>query len=254
MRGKGALVLLGCAALAFRLCQGLAGVILPARTITGPAEHYLAHGAAETGSANLVSAILFDYRGLDTLGEVAVIFAAVTGTALLFGGTRIRYGFSGLSVLVKLGMALVLPFIVVYAVSIMVFGHLTPGGGFQGGTVFATVTILLCIVYGAGFERLHFKPRLKEFLEAGGGLLFIGAGLAGLVAGGAFLSNLSAGFPKGTIGSLVSGGFIPLLNIIVGIKVGAGLASLFFSMVKDLDAGETEDQGHNGVNGEAPPS
>jgi multicomponent Na+:H+ antiporter subunit B len=70
--------------------------------------------------------------------------------------------------------------------------------------------------------------------------------MAGIAGGGAFLSNLSAGFPKGTIGSLVSGGFIPLLNIVVGIKVGAGLASLFFSMIKDLDAGETDEESRNG--------
>lgn len=236
MNWTGAGVGIGCIALLVRLAYGLAGVMPDGRALNGAAEHYLAQGAAETGAANVVSAILFDYRGLDTLGEGAVVFAAVTGIAMLFGGKRIRIGFSGLSVLVKLGMALVLPFVVVYAVSIMTFGHLTPGGGFQGGTVLATVSILLCVIYGAGFKRIHVRPRLEELLEAGGGLLFLAIGLVGLMAGGAFLSNLSAGFPKGTIGALLSGGFIPVLNLVVGMKVGTGLASLFFNMVKDLDA------------------
>ncbi|MBN2281986.1 MAG: DUF4040 domain-containing protein [Candidatus Marinimicrobia bacterium] len=43
------------------------------------AQYYLDHGAAETGSANLVTSIILDYRAYDTLGEVTVLFTAILG-------------------------------------------------------------------------------------------------------------------------------------------------------------------------------
>lgn len=204
----------------------------------GPAEHYVRAGGQETGAANLVSAILFDYRGFDTLGEAAVVFAAVAGTALVLGGGGARYGFFGMSIIARLGIALVLPFLLVYGLHLMVFGHLTPGGGFQGGTVLATASILVSLLYGAGYERLHVPPRAKEAGEALGGLLFISIGSVGVLLGLPFLTNLGAGFPRGTLGRLVSGGFIPLLNLAVGLKVGAGLSALFATLGQDLDLGQ----------------
>ncbi|HLD29130.1 MAG TPA: hydrogen gas-evolving membrane-bound hydrogenase subunit E, partial [bacterium] len=47
------------------------------------AEYYLAHGLVETGAANIVSAIILDYRGYDTLGEATVLFTAVVGAVAI---------------------------------------------------------------------------------------------------------------------------------------------------------------------------
>lgn len=43
------------------------------------AQHYLDQGLQETGAANLVAAVILDFRAYDTLGEVTVLFTAVTG-------------------------------------------------------------------------------------------------------------------------------------------------------------------------------
>ncbi len=213
------------------------GLLIPSEPKLGSTgEHYVTHTASETGASNVVAAILFDYRAFDTLGEVTVIYTTVCGVALLFAGRRYRASRQGLSFVVKRGMGLMVPFIVLYASSIVLMGHLTPGGGFQGGVIFATVTVLFCIVYGSRFEAAQIDPHKKEILESAGGLVFVGLGLLGLLGGAGFLANLGAGFPGGTPGSLYSGGTIPFLNVAVGIKVGASLSTLFYSMIKILEA------------------
>ncbi|MBN2250674.1 MAG: sodium:proton antiporter [Candidatus Altiarchaeota archaeon] len=205
-------------------------------TVTGPASHYLTNTAAETGARNVVAAILFDYRAFDTLGESTVIFTTVCGVSMLFSRRKFHRSSSGLSFISKRGIGLIVPFILMYASAIVLAGHLSPGGGFQGGTIFATVTVLMCVVYGSNFESTHFPPGKKDLLESAGALLFTGVGFFGIVAGTGFLSNLSAGFPAGEPGTIFSAGAIPLLNIAVALKVGAGLSTIFYSMIKILEA------------------
>ncbi len=213
------------------------GLVLPSFPHLGStAAHYVAHTASETGASNVVAAILFDYRAFDTLGEVTVIYTTVCGVALLFAGRRYRASRRGLSFVVKRGMALMVPFILLYASTIVLMGHLTPGGGFQGGVILATVTVLFCVVYGSHFEAAQIDPHKKDVLESFGGLFFVGLGLVGLLGGAGFLANLRGGFPGGTPGEFLSAGTIPLLNLAVGVKVGASLSTLFYSMIKILEA------------------
>lgn len=223
-----------CIGLGWWLWEGIFCMEAPSRVV-GPANHYITAAGSETGAGNIVAAILFDYRAFDTLGEISVILTTVCGVSMLFARSRYRKSSSGLSFIVRRGMALVVPFILLYASSIIVMGHLTPGGGFQGGTVLATITILFCVVYGSGFEAARIHPAVKETLESAGALLFTGIGLIGLCAGAGFLANGAAGFPIGTSGTFLSAGTIPFLNVAVGMKVGAGLSSLFYSMVKILE-------------------
>jgi multicomponent Na+:H+ antiporter subunit B len=223
-----------CGLLAVLLFQGffsLADVLYPGQA----SSHFLSRTLAETGGMNVVGAILLDYRAFDTLGETTVIFAAVSGVSLLLAGGRRIHSGHGLSYIVKRGMALLTPFILLYGASILFLGHLTPGGGFQGGSVFATVAILMCVVYGTGFEASRISVKSKETLEAGGALLFVFIGLLGAAWGGGFLANLSGPFSPGIPGSLLSGGSMPVLNLAVGLKVGAGLSSIFYAMIKILE-------------------
>ncbi|MFP4483122.1 MAG: hydrogen gas-evolving membrane-bound hydrogenase subunit E [Thermovirgaceae bacterium] len=223
-----------CLSLGWWFWKGIAALEHPGH-LTGPAAHYIARTAEDTGASNLVGAILFDYRALDTLGEATVIYTAVCGIAMLFSRSKYRKSSTGLSFIVKRGLGFVIPFILLYAAGIVLMGHLTPGGGFQGGAVFATMTILFCIVYGSNFEAARINPKVKEFIESSGAVMFTLIGLVGLIAGAGFLANSAAGFPTGKVGSVLSGGTIPLLNIAVGMKVGAGLSAIFYSMIKLLE-------------------
>lgn len=200
-----------------------------------PANHYISFAGNETGVSNIVAAVLFDYRGFDTLGEISVIFTTVSGISILFARSRYHKSSSGLSFIVRRSMSFIIPLIILYASSIIIMGHLSPGGGFQGGTVLATASICFCVVYGSSFEAARVHPWVKETVESTGCLFFAGLGLIGLCSGAGFLANGAAGFPLGSHGNFLSGGSIPLLNIAVGMKVGAGLSSLFYSMVKILE-------------------
>ena len=222
-----------CLSLGWWMWRGL--IVSADPSLFGPAAYYVANTASDTGASNIVAAILFDYRGFDTFGEATVIYTTVCGVAMLFAKRRLRRSSWGLSPIVKRGMGMMVPFILVYASSIVIMGHITPGGGFQGGAVFATVTVLFCVIYGSKFEASRISPKVKEVIESSGALLFAAVGLWGLAEGAGFLANLDAGFSSGPIGSLLSGGAIPLLNIAVGMKVGAGLSTLFYSMIKILE-------------------
>lgn len=182
-------------------------------------------------TSNVVSAIVFDYRGIDTLGEEFILFAAVTGVVLLLRPAEheepddrstasealhtIGVFAAGAGVLVGLWL--------------IAFGYITPGGGFQGGVAVASGGVLLC--FAASFRT--FSPignvELLDPLEALGAGGYVIIGLAALVSGIPFLANL---FGEGTTGTLVSGGSIPLLNWATGLEVSAALLVLFSEFLR----------------------
>jgi multicomponent Na+:H+ antiporter subunit B len=117
------------------------------------------------------------------------------------------------------GSDLLFPLLLTVGFYIVLHGHLTPGGGFQGGVVLA----------GAFFVSFLARPSRQPshvgivLIEALAGAAFIGIGLAALFGGGAFLQPL---LDKGTLGQFVSAGSLPLLYLAVGLKVGAELSGL----------------------------
>jgi multicomponent Na+:H+ antiporter subunit B len=128
---------------------------------------------------------------------------------------------------------LLLPVIVVYGVIIVLHGHLTPGGGFSGGAILGTALVLYGLTFGQEASLKIFPESVSKYLESGGVLAVIIIGLIGLFVGGYFLSNADTGIPLGEPGNLISGGFIPLLMIAIGIKVGSTLMTLFNALLED---------------------
>ena len=114
-------------------------------------------------------------------------------------------------------------------------GHITPGGGFQGGAMIASGVILSILVYGVGNSPLEFSHAYIEILESVGALGFIVLGLIGLFVGGFFLYNggtdLLNVVPANIQNVLhypdvTNAGIIPYLNIFVGLKVFVGLSAI----------------------------
>ena len=194
-------------------------------------QHIRAHAVEETGAINLVAAVLFDYRGFDTLGEITVVFSAVTSIALLFAGGKPSKSAEGLSPLAKRSVAALVPFIFLVGFYVILHGHISPGGGFQGGVVWGSLLILLGIVYGAAYAEEVITHHAKKVAESLAALSFLGLACVGLFAGGWFFSNLGIGYPRGQPGTILSAGMIPLLSLAVGVKIGAGLAAIFYFMV-----------------------
>ncbi|GAB6100298.1 Na(+)/H(+) antiporter subunit B [Halanaerocella petrolearia] len=195
--------------------------------------YYIEQGVKDTGSINLVTAILFDYRAFDTLGEATVILVVVSTISLLAGRRRPIAAYDNFSPIVYQSISLIVPFLYILGFYLIFYGHLSPGGGFTGGVIIATIFILLTITYGLRHDPEEKTLKKKSLLEKLGALGFVLAGLLGIIMGSQFLSNSQAGFNLGTPGKLMSAGIIPILNLLVGLKVGAGLSIIFIRLIKE---------------------
>lgn len=179
---------------------------------------------------NAVSAVNFDYRGLDTLVEEYIFFAAVTGLSVITRrGAREEEASSETSldepeeehadgiVWLCYGLA---PLVVAFGFYMAVHAVLTPGGGFQGGAIAGSAFAVAYLALGyRGFKRV--VPRLTEGVSALGAAGYALTGIATAVASGAFLFNTMS---LGKNGDILSGGTIWLVNLCVFVEVGAGFA------------------------------
>lgn len=131
---------------------------------------------------------------------------------------------------------LVVPFILVFAAHVTMGGHLSPGGGFSGGTVAAAGVILAMLAWGPEAIGVIRGRTVLRRLESLSGMSYVLFGLVGMFAGKAFLTNLSGGWPAGRVGALVSSGMIWALGMAIGIKVATTLISIYVR----LSASESE--------------
>jgi multicomponent Na+:H+ antiporter subunit B len=222
--GLAALLFWGIAGLpAFGHYQGAYGNQLERETV------------AERHTTNVVGAVVFDYRGLDTLGEEFILFTAVLGVALLLRKNREEEVEHAPDDTVRseavrfAGMLMVAPAFVI-GLWVVAFGYVTPGGGFQGGVVLASALLL---VYLAGSLRRYMQltpSSAVEMSEATGAGAYVVLGIAGLIAEGAYLHNFLGAGERGT---LYSGGSIPLLNWAAAIEVTAAMLVLFQEFLEE---------------------
>lgn len=129
-----------------------------------------------------------------------------------------------MTLIVKEVTRLTVGLIFLFGIYIMLHGHLTPGGGFAGGVIVALSFIHMVLAYGGDFATKKMNSRIATILESLGGLMFLSLALLGLIFAGVFFLNL---LPKGVPFELKSAGIIPLCNIAICIKVGAGLFLVF---------------------------
>ncbi len=133
----------------------------------------------------------------------------------------------GMSLIVKTVTTMTIGFIFMYGVYVILHGHLTPGGGFAGGVIVAGALVLRILAFGSDTQKEKSAEERASSFESLGALLFIGIALVGMVLTGVLFLNF---LPKGTPLHLWSAGIIPLCNIAIGIKVGAGLYTIFLAL------------------------
>lgn len=200
----------------------------PDAELNQTARYYAERTAGDIGAANIVTAIIVTYRGLDTLGEVTVLFlsASIVGLVLALGGKSTQAGRAVVPVgeLLTTGSRYLAPLIMLLGVYVFVNGHLTPGGGFQGGAILASGVLLLLLAD----PLKRFSHALIATIESFAGVTYILIGLFGLVLAGGFLDNRF--LPTGELGALFSAGAIPLIYSLIGLKVGAEFASMLASL------------------------
>jgi len=195
---------------------------VPASNRAGEVLLTMTPGVGENGAGipNAVTAVVVFYRGLDTLGEVSVLFLVSTAVGFIFSKDRSKIKReSNPNEIVRHSKTLVLPHFLLTGLYITIHGHLTPGGGFQGGVMAAGMALLLLL---AG-ERVK-QVKVLHFLEGLAGSLYILVALAGLWFAGSFLGQY---LPLGEFNTLFSGGILPIIYIFVGIKVGTEIITIY---------------------------
>lgn len=136
-----------------------------------------------------------------------------------------------------------MPLCLVYGFYVIIHGNLSPGGGFQGGTICACAIILIYLGYGTEGCGKAINGRGLHLAEALGSVAYVVFALLGIFVGLNFCNNVFAG--SGTIGEVWSGGTIVLMNYTVGIKVLAGVGSLVLLSI-GLLSGHVEEEPEEG--------
>jgi len=190
----------------------------------------------ERHATDVVNAINYDYRAFDTLGEEFILFASVMGVLLLFRPSGQGDNHDNersqledalpVSDTLRVGMQAMAGTMVVFGVYIATHGQLTPGGGFQGGVILATVPL---IVYLSGnvktLDKILSSP-VTKLAESGGA-----GGYAVMLVGAHFLTNF---LPLGKTGDLFSSGTIEVISITVGLEVTGGFLVLMKTYLREI--------------------
>lgn len=136
---------------------------------------------------------------------------------------------AGMTVIVKTVTRLIVWMILLYGMYLILHGHLTPGGGFGGGVILALAFLSIMLAYGHEYTSKWLNLKLMHDVESAAVLLFLVMGIIGVAVGGSFLVNFLS---HGSLFKLLSAGTIPILNILIGIKVGLSLFLVVWALAE----------------------
>ncbi|MBV9940665.1 MAG: hypothetical protein JO262_00950, partial [Solirubrobacterales bacterium] len=192
-------------------------------------------GVTERRATDLVTALNFDFRAFDTLGEEFILFTSVLGVVLILRQMRgeqdrpsqreaEEHSFAGASEALRALSLVLIPVILALGVYVVVHGALTPGGGFQGGVILAAGPLAVFLA-GRYLRMKTVAPTIAEELgDAIGAAGYALVGVGGLVFAGVFLKNF---LPLGAPGHLLSAGQVPLASMAVGLEVSGAFLVAF---------------------------
>ena len=152
-----------------------------------------------------------------------------------------KNGITVKNVIQPCGVDTILPLALVYICYIILHGHLSPGGGFQGGVLVAAVIALLALAYGYETASKTISFGLVHHGEGLASVCYVALAFMGAAAGAQFCQNIL--YTHGSIGDLYSSGTIFWMNVTVGVKVITGIGSISLLMIsllagKDIDTTE----------------
>lgn len=196
---------------------------------------YLERGVEEAHTGNIVTAVILNYRGLDTSGEVTVIFTALAAVLVVLVPARALTKTPPkptgpavpVSPVVRFIVSLLAPFVALFALYVMVHGHSSPGGGFQAGAILGGLFIALSIVLGADKVAPILRSPLAPWLRIAAPLAFVSAGIVGAVLTGYFL-----GYPQQPQLHLVSEWMV----LVIEVGIGVGGAMIFATIFAEMEA------------------
>lgn len=194
----------------------------------------------ERHATDVVTAVNFDYRGFDTLGEEFILFASVMGCALLLRKREDDYedppvdheysrSVPASSDAIRVAALAMIAPLVVFGLDIVLHGQLTPGGGFQGGVILGSVPLMIYLGSDYHVFEQVTSHTLVEGVEGLGVALYVLIGAAAFLSGAPFLTNV---FPLGKTGEANSSGTIFALSAATGMEVTGGMVLLMMVFFK----------------------
>ncbi|KAF0208501.1 MAG: MnhB domain-containing protein [Actinomycetota bacterium] len=198
---------------------------------------YLEKGPEEAGAENIVTDVILNYRGFDTNGEVTVIFTSLAAVcAVLLGSRKGDERPAGepsssavpVSDVVSFVVRLLSPLIAIFAVYVMLFGHISPGGGFQSGAILAALVIVTTVIVGRKQAEALVPVRIRRLLQVAAPLTFFVVGVSGLFLFGDYLA-----YPKTEGQMWLATAWLIVIGIGIGVGGAAVLASIFWTMGDD---------------------
>lgn len=200
--------------------------------------------------SNMVAAVNFDVRAIDTLGEESMLICAVTATVVLLRGhrgedmTECAGRLAGREWVERsdatvLMCRLIATTLFLYGVSIILHGTVTPGGGFQGGAIAASSFILIYLGEGYSVWRDVLQSEIFAAAEGFGGLVFALAAMVPLAFGYAAAQNV---LPLGNWKDLYSGGLMVIVNAAVGVAVIGSFGVLLLEFMEETRAPKPGDE------------
>ncbi|MED5381231.1 MAG: DUF4040 domain-containing protein [Verrucomicrobiota bacterium] len=199
------------------------------------APYYITHSIPDTYVPNLVTSVLADYRGFDTLLETVVVFIACIGIYSILRIESARTSIDetdeeiaapasydpGDSLIVRQASRFMVPFMQLFALYVIAHGHYSPGGGFQGGVILGASLILLAISFDLKFLLRQWSEKSLMLLVATGVFLYAAVGLACLFMGGNYLDY-------GTLDAVLPGKQdMARSHGILLVEIGVGITVMF---------------------------
>ena len=204
-------------------------------------QRYIENGLQETGSVNIVTGMILDYRAFDTLGESHVLFVATCTVLILLRvdkkGRKDEAAEQAMNdrlkepkndMILQAVAKILVPPIIIFGIYVVLFGHLGPGGGFSGGAIIGAGLILYLEAFGFVKTERFFKESTYKKMSFGALTCYCVCKSYSFYTGANHIHSI---IPLGTPGAILSSGLILILNICVGIVV-AGTMYTFYVMFR----------------------
>ena len=196
--------------------------------------YYIENALADTKSVNAVTGMILDYRAFDTLGESFVLFSGVTCVLILLRGLKddslpVKHGFVvDKDPIVRYVAGFVIPIVFIFGVYVVLNGHLSPGGGFSGGAILGAGFILYSLAFGEEAAGKFFTIKTFKTVSAIALLGYASTKCYSFLMGGMHFNDpIHHFFHSLADGSILSGGYILILNICVGAVVASTMYGLY---------------------------
>lgn len=232
-----ALIIIGCLIYTVSFLPHFGGASNPANS-SEVVKAYIENGIHDTGATNFVAGMILNYRAFDTLGESSVLFIAATAVIILLFKHKTKKEEKVQEVeeevfedkhdvILRHGALILVPLTLMFGLYVLFNGHLSPGGGFSGGTIMGAALILYNLAFGDTSTKKFFNYSINKVVK------IIALGFYAISMAYAFYmgaNQLPSAMSNGIAGTIFSSGFILPLNVCVGFEVACtmfGFYSLF---------------------------